>query len=119
MSKIVCKNIITLRQTQGISQVELATKLNLSAPALSKIETGVTVLSLDRLLEIAKELGTTASALIGEAEEFLPNNYADEIKALREMIHEKDAEILVLHKKLLNLYEDKVKLKRSTEIPMN
>lgn len=117
MSKIVCKNIILLRQIRGISQVQLAAKLNLSAPALSKIETGVTVLSLDRLLEIAKELGTTASALIGEAEEFLPNNDADEISALREVINEKDAEILVLHKKLLSLYEDKVKLMRSTDFP--
>ena len=112
MSKIVCKNIIRLRQTRGISQVQLANRLNLSAPALSKIETGVTVLSLDRLLEIAKELGTTASELIAETEKFLPNNYVDEINALKDMIHKKDAEILALHKKLISLYEDRGKSKK-------
>lgn len=109
MSKKVCENIVRLRQTKGISQVQLATRLNLSAPALSKIETGVTVLSLDRLLEIAKELGTTASELIAETEKFLPNIYVEEINALKKMIREKDTEILLLYKKLLDLYEAKIK----------
>ncbi|MBB6501151.1 helix-turn-helix domain-containing protein [Pedobacter cryoconitis] len=109
MSKTVCKNIVRLRQTKGISQTQLAARLNLSAPALSKIETGVTVLSLDRLLEIAKELGTTASELIAETEKFLPNTYVEEINALKKMIEEKDTEILLLYKKLLDLYEAKIK----------
>lgn len=99
MSEIVRKNIIKLRQIRGISQVQLAAKLNISAPALSKIETGVTILTLDRLMEIARALGTTASELIGETEKFLPNKYVEEIKVLKEVINNKDAEILILHKK--------------------
>ncbi|WP_262496921.1 helix-turn-helix domain-containing protein [Pedobacter lusitanus] len=115
MSEIVRKNIIKLRQIRGISQVQLAAKLNISAPALSKIETGVTILTLDRLMEIARALGTTASELIGETEKFLPNKYVEEIKVLKEVINNKDAEILILHKKLLSLYEDSIRLRKITE----
>ena len=52
-NRSVGRNIRAVRQQHGWSQEEVANKLGISIPALSKIETGITDVNLSRLEQIA------------------------------------------------------------------
>lgn len=52
----ILKQIKVHRQLEGMSQKEMADKLNISQSAYGKIETGNTFISIDRLNEICKIL---------------------------------------------------------------
>jgi len=56
----VLQRIVKKRKELGISQMDLAVKLNLTNNGYFKVETGKTKLSVFRLLEIAKALGVSA-----------------------------------------------------------
>lgn len=59
-------NIKNLRKAKGLSQDELAIKLNVVRQTISKWEKGLSVPDSEMLMTIAKELGTTVNALLGE-----------------------------------------------------
>lgn len=50
---IIGRNIRTLRQKHGWSQAQVASRLDISIPAFSKIETGITDINISRLNQIA------------------------------------------------------------------
>lgn len=62
-------NIKTLRTAQGMSQVELARKLNVVRQTISKWEKGLSVPDADMLILLARALGSSPAALLGEAAE--------------------------------------------------
>lgn len=62
-------NIKKLRKAKGLSQDELAIKLNVVRQTISKWENGLSVPDSEMLLTIAEELGTTVNALLGETVE--------------------------------------------------
>ena len=53
-----------LRKEKGLTQQQLADKLNISFQAISKWETGETLPDTGLLLDLCNELGTTADALL-------------------------------------------------------
>ncbi|MBR3868958.1 MAG: helix-turn-helix transcriptional regulator [Clostridia bacterium] len=57
-------NIKILRKEKGLSQEELATKLNVVRQTVSKWENGLSVPDAEMLINIAKELDTTVSVLL-------------------------------------------------------
>lgn len=57
------KNIKKRRKELGLTQQELADKLNMSLNFVGKIEVAFSKPSLDTLIEIAKALDTTVSKL--------------------------------------------------------
>ena len=59
-------NIKNLRKAKGLSQDELAIKLNVVRQTISKWEKGLSVPDSEMLLTIAEELGTSVNALLGE-----------------------------------------------------
>jgi transcriptional regulator with XRE-family HTH domain len=59
------------RELKGISQLGMATHLNISQQAYQKIESGVTKLDLERAEKIAKELEVDLATLMN----FSPANY--------------------------------------------
>ena len=59
-------NIKNYRKAKGLSQDELAIKLNVVRQTISKWEKGLSVPDSEMLLIIAEELGTTVNALLGE-----------------------------------------------------
>lgn len=61
---IIAKNISTLRQEEGLTQLELAEKLNYSDKAVSKWERGESVPDVTVLLEIANLFGVTLDYLV-------------------------------------------------------
>ncbi len=61
--KMLGKNIKTRRKELGLTQQELADKLNMSLNFVGKIEVAFSKPSLDTLIEIADVLETTVSDL--------------------------------------------------------
>ncbi|QEC52054.1 helix-turn-helix protein [Anseongella ginsenosidimutans] len=73
-STTILQNIRVLRQERKYSQEYMAFRLTFSQNAYSKLERGLTRLTLERLAQIAEILGTTLSELIKEpAEEKAPD----------------------------------------------
>ena len=62
-------NIKNLRKAKGLSQDELASKLNVVRQTISKWEKGLSVPDSEMLVTIAETLGTTVNVLLGETVE--------------------------------------------------
>ncbi|PST82131.1 transcriptional regulator [Pedobacter yulinensis] len=103
------KNIRQLRQKQGWSQGEVAKRLNISIPAFSKIETGITDVNLSRLSQIANLFDVSVVSIIDTNGE--NNSNLDEIKNLKELLTSRELEIIKLQKKVIDLYEEREKEK--------
>ena len=66
LKKIIAKNISELRREAGMTQLDLAERLNYSDKAVSKWESGASVPDVGVLLEIAKLFGVTVDYLLTE-----------------------------------------------------
>ena len=60
------ENIRTIRKSKGLSQQELAVKLNVVRQTISKWEQGLSVPDSDMLISISEVLETPVSTLLGE-----------------------------------------------------
>lgn len=60
------ENIKNLRKSKGLSQEELAIKLNVVRQTVSKWENGLSVPDSSMLISLADELDTSVSSLLGE-----------------------------------------------------
>lgn len=60
------ENLKNLRKAKGLSQEELAQKLNVVRQTISKWEKGTSVPDSEMLIKIAEELNTSVSVLLGE-----------------------------------------------------
>lgn len=63
---MLSENLKKLRKGKGLSQEELAIKLNVVRQTVSKWEKGLSVPDAEMLICIAEELGTTVNELLGE-----------------------------------------------------
>lgn len=77
------ENIKAIRKSKGLSQEELAVKLNVVRQTISKWEQGLSVPDSDMLLSISKTLETPVSTLLGET---IPEAKADDLKAIAEKL---------------------------------
>lgn len=66
LKQIVAKNIAELRREAGMTQLQLAEKLNYSDKAVSKWESGASIPDVGVLLEIAKLFGVTVDYILSE-----------------------------------------------------
>ena len=73
------ENLKNLRKAKGLSQEELAIKLNVVRQTVSKWEKGLSVPDSEMLLHIAEALDTTVTVLLGETVE---TEQPEDIKAL-------------------------------------
>lgn len=62
---MLSENLKTLRKTKGLSQEELAIRLNVVRQTVSKWEKGLSVPDADLLVQIAEILEVSVSALLG------------------------------------------------------
>ena len=76
---MLSENLKTLRKARGLSQEELAVKLNVVRQTVSKWEQGLSVPDSEMLLVIAAELDTSVGVLLGET--VMPEETAD-LKAI-------------------------------------
>ena len=77
------ENIKAIRKSKGLSQEELAVKLNVVRQTVSKWEQGLSVPDSDMLISISEKLETPVSVLLGET---IVEEKADELKAISEKL---------------------------------
>ena len=77
------ENIKNLRKSKGLSQEELAVKLDVVRQTVSKWENGLSVPDSSMLISLANQLDTSVSALLGEN---VQEKSADDIKTISEKL---------------------------------
>ena len=77
------ENIKAIRKSKGLSQQELAVKLNVVRQTISKWEQGLSVPESEMLLTLSEALDTPVSTLLGET---VVEPEADTIKAISEKL---------------------------------
>lgn len=80
---MLSESIKTARKSKGLSQEELAVKLNVVRQTISKWEQGLSVPDSDMLIALSDALATPVSALLGE---FAVRAEADDLKAIAEKL---------------------------------
>lgn len=77
------ENMKTIRKSKGLSQEELAIKLNVVRQTISKWEQGLSVPDADMLISISEVLETPVSTLLGET---VVETKADDLRAISEKL---------------------------------
>ena len=77
------ENIKALRKSKGLSQEELAVKLNVVRQTISKWEQGLSVPDSDMLIAISEVLETPVSTLLGET---VIESKVDDVKTISEKL---------------------------------
>lgn len=77
------ENIKAIRKSKGLSQQDLADKLNVVRQTISKWEQGLSVPDSDLLIALSEALETPVSTLLGET---VTESEADQVKALSEKL---------------------------------
>ena len=80
---MLSENIKAIRKSKGLSQEELAIKLNVVRQTISKWEQGLSVPNSDMLISISEVLETPVSTLLGET---VVEPQADDLKAISEKL---------------------------------
>ncbi len=106
--QIIGSTIREIRKTKGISQADVASELDVSIAAFSKIERGLTNIPILRLEQIANVLGTSIFTLLGvqqtdvsaisESQEI--ETLQRELQMTKELLKAKDEIISLLKNKL-------------------
>ena len=77
------ENIKSIRKSKGLSQEELAIKLNVVRQTISKWEQGLSVPDSDLLISLSEALETPVSTLLGET---VIESKVDDLKAISEKL---------------------------------
>jgi transcriptional regulator with XRE-family HTH domain len=93
-----------LRQKKGLNQKSMAELLEISIPAYSKLETGITDPNFSRLLQIAEIHGMDVGQLliVGEDDK---NTQQMELEALRLKVAQLEENVIRLQGKLIVMYD--------------
>lgn len=100
------KNIKQLRQKNGWNQSDVAKRLEISTPAFSKIETGITDVNYSRLDQIAKLFEVSIGVLLANGSDKHLIEHTEEIKLLSDKLARREEEIIKLQSLLIELYEE-------------
>jgi transcriptional regulator with XRE-family HTH domain len=100
------KKIRLLRHQRSWSQEDVAKQLEISIPAFSKIETGITDINLSRLEQIAKLFEMTVVQLLTFNDVEGQESYNTEFDSLALKLHDREMELIDLQKKIIELYEE-------------
>ena len=100
----IAKKIRLLRQRQGLSQEQVATKLNISVPALSKIESGVTDINISRVEQLAASFGLSLMTFLEWDGESEPGSNL-EFNILTQKLIERETQLIELQNKVIFLLE--------------
>lgn len=88
---MLSENLKNLRKAKGLSQEELAIKLNVVRQTISKWEKGLSVPDSEMLIRIAEELDTTVTVLLGETVEPEESEDLKALSAKLELLNEQFA----------------------------
>lgn len=99
------KKIRLLRHQKGWSQEDVAKRLDISIPAFSKIETGITDVNLSRLNQISKLFGLSLVQLLSTSDVDDNKDRMDELNEMNRKLQLREIEVIDLQKKVIDLYE--------------
>src|SRR6187431_1210521 len=104
--KTLGKKIRLLRHQKGWSQEDVAKRLDISIPAFSKIETGITDINLSRLEQISTlfEMSVVQLLTFNDSEE--QEKYVSDLEIATKKLQEREAEVIDLQKKIIELFEE-------------
>lgn len=95
------ENIKAIRKSKGLSQQELAIKLNVVRQTVSKWETGMSVPDSDMLISISEVLETPVSILLGETVVETKNSDLEVISEKLEIINLQLAQKKIARRKII------------------
>jgi transcriptional regulator with XRE-family HTH domain len=97
--------IKSLRRQHGWSQLDVASRLGISVPAFSKIETGVTDVNLSRLEQIANiyEVSVVQLLTVGSDQAELELSH---LNVMQQNLTDREIEVAELQRKVIDLYEE-------------
>src|SRR6195952_4723258 len=104
--KTLGKKIRLLRHQKSWSQEEVAKRLDISIPAFSKIETGITDINLSRLEQIAALFEMSVVALLTYNETEQDQKTATELENVNKKLMDRETEVIDLQKKVIELFEE-------------
>lgn len=104
--KTLGKKIRLLRHQKGWSQEDVAKRLDISIPAFSKIETGITDINLSRLEQISKLFEMTVVQLLTYNDTEQQEKYISELETMTKKLQERETEVIDLQKKIISLFEE-------------
>jgi len=99
---MLSENIRALRKAKGLTQQELAVKLNVARQTVSKWEKGLSVPDAEMLMSISEVFETPVSTLLGET---IDPPKVDDLKAISEkleVINAQLAQIMVARRNMLH-----------------
>jgi len=99
------KKIRLLRHQKGWSQEDVAKRLDISIPAFSKIETGITDVNLSRLNQISKLFGLSIVQLLSTSDTEEDKQCLTELTEINKKLQQREVEVIDLQKKVIDLYE--------------
>ncbi len=95
------KNIKALRKAKGLSQEELAIKLNVVRQTVSKWERGISVPDAEMVIQIAEVLDTTVNVLLGEEiQKSEESDFTKKLAAKLEVLNEQYSKQNEHHRKI-------------------
>jgi transcriptional regulator with XRE-family HTH domain len=104
--KALGKKIRLLRHQKGWSQEDVAKKLDISIPAFSKIETGITDVNLSRLEQISILFDMTVVQLLTFNESEQDQKFINELETVNKKLMDRETEVIDLQKKVIELFEE-------------
>jgi transcriptional regulator with XRE-family HTH domain len=104
--KTLGKKIRLLRHQKAWSQEDVAKRLDISIPAFSKIETGITDINLSRLEQIATlfEMGVVQLLTFNETDQ--DQKFITELENVHKRLNDRENEVIELQKKVIELFEE-------------
>lgn len=104
--KTLGKKIRLLRHQKSWSQEDVAKRLDISIPAFSKIETGITDINLSRLEQISKLFEMSVVQLLTYNDTEQQEKYISELETISKKLQERESEVIDLQKKIISLFEE-------------
>ncbi|PTR01255.1 transcriptional regulator with XRE-family HTH domain [Mucilaginibacter yixingensis] len=104
--KSLGKKIRLLRHQKGWSQEDVAKRLDISIPAFSKIETGITDINLSRLEQISTLFEMSVVQLLTFNETEQDQKYQNELDTVNKKLMDRETEVIDLQKKVIELFEE-------------
>jgi len=95
-----------LRHQKGWSQEDVAKRLDISIPAFSKIETGITDINLSRLEQISTLFDMSVVQLLTFNDLEQDQKFISELEVVNKKLTDRETEIIDLQKKVIELFEE-------------
>jgi len=104
--KTLGKKIRLLRHQKSWSQEDVAKRLDISIPAFSKIETGITDINLSRLEQISNLFEMSVVQLLTFNDLEQDQKFISELDVVNKKLTDRETEIIDLQKKVIELFEE-------------